>query len=214
MLANTMEEAQTYFTDVLGLTSNDYMAMHLDVANIVNNEVKAIYEVFGNVNASGYLNGFQITTRLSLNTVAAYSLSGKVVFLKKGDVIYVTSVSKMWIGAQGNFEAGLWSTNNPEHAVRHELGHAVGYWLTEADAVILNKISVLRNQLLKDCGIEIWDLNRNTKEQKQAAGRLISHYALRNDKELIAESIAEYMAGNPRKIAKNVVDLLLKTGEV
>jgi hypothetical protein len=214
MLANTMEEAQTYFTDVLGLTSNDYMAMHLDVANMVNNEVKTAYDIFGNLNAGGHLKGFQITTRLLPGEVARYSPSGKEISLRKEDVIYGMSLVKMGANAQINLDMVFWSTNKHEHAVRHELGHAVWYMLTEADAAKRNKIFALRNQLLKDCEIDVWYLNKNTKEQKQAAGKLISYYALRNEKELVAESIAEYMAGNPRETAKNVVELLLKTGGV
>jgi len=214
MLAKTKEEAQRYFTEILGLTSNDYTAMHLDIANMVNNEVKAVYDIFGNINAGGHLKGFQITDRLLPGEVARYSPSSKEISLRKDDVMYGTSMAKMGANAQINLDIGFWSTNKSEHAVRHELGHAIWYLLTEADAAKRNKISALRNQLLKDCGIDVWFLNRNTKEQKQAAGKLISYYALRNDKELIAESIAEYMTGNPRGIARKVVELLLKIREV
>jgi len=209
MLAKTMEEARKYFTDVLGLTSNDYTAMHLDVANMVNNEVKAIYDIFGDVNAGGYLKGVQITTSMLPNTVAYYSLSNKEVSLRKADVMHETSLTKMEDMACDEFENGCWSTNKPEHAIRHELGHAVGYWLTSTNTVKRNEISVWRTQLLRDSGIYVWDRHRNTKEHKLAAGRLISYYALKEDKELIAESIAEYMSGNPRETARKVVEILI-----
>jgi len=211
MLAKTKKEAQNYFIENLGLMSNDYMTMHLDIANMVNCEVKAIYDIFGNLNAGGHLKGFQITTRLLPGEVARYSSSSKEISLRKEDVMYGTSMIKMGTDAQKNLDIGFWSTNKPEHAVRHELGHAVWYLLTEANAAKRNKISALRNQWLKDCGIDVWYLDRNTKEQKLTAGKLISYYALRNDKELIAESVAEYMAGNPRETAKKIVELLLKT---
>jgi hypothetical protein len=209
MLSRTIEDAQKYFTDVLGLTSNDYTAMHLDVANMINNEVKAIYDIFGDVNAGGYLKGFRITDRLLPNETAAYSSITKEVLLKRCDVAYETSLAKMRDIARGEFETGCWSTNKPEHAVRHELGHAVGYWFIKTDAAKYNKIFVLRNQLFRDCGINVWDRVKNTKAHKSAAGRLISYYALMSDKELIAESIAEYMAGNPRETAKKVIQILI-----
>jgi hypothetical protein len=214
MSAKTMEEAHSYFTENLGLMSNDYMTMHLDIANMVNSEVKAVYDIFGNLNAGGHLKGFLITSSLLPGEVARYSPFSKEISLRKEDVIYGTSMVKMGTDAQKNLDIGFWSTNKPEHAIRHELGHAVWYLLTEANAAKRNKISALRNQLWKDCGIDVWYLNRNKKEQNLAAGKLISYYALRNDKELIAESIAEYMAGNPRETARNVVELLLKTGGV
>jgi hypothetical protein len=209
MPAKTIEEAQRYFTDVLGLTSNDYTALHLDVANMINTEVKAIYDIFGDVNAGGYLKGFRITTQLPTNTVAAYLPPIKEVALRKGDVMHETSLAKMGVNAQKNHEISFWSTNKSEHAVRHELGHAVGYWFTKTNVAKYNKISVLRNQLLSDCGINEWDRVKNTKAQKSAAGRLISYYALMSNNELIAESIAEYMAGNPREAAKKIINLLI-----
>jgi len=150
MLAKTKEDAQRYFTENLGLISNDYMVMHLDIANMINYEVKAVYDIFGNLNASGYLNGFQITSRLLPGEVARYSPSSKEISLRKEDVMYKTSMVKMGTDAQKNLDIGFWSTNKPEHAIRHELGHAVWYLLTEANAAKRNKISVLRNQLLKD----------------------------------------------------------------
>jgi len=209
MPAKTKEEALKYFTEVLGLASNDYMALHLDVANMINREVKAIYDVFGNVSDGGYLKGFRVVTCMPPNTVAAYLPPSKEVALLKSCVKYSTSLATMGELAQQIFNTGFWSTNNREHAVRHELGHAVGRWLTDADAVKRNRLSTLRNQLLKGCGIDSWDMNRNTIEQRLAAGRLISHYALKDEKELIAEAIAEYMAGNPRETAKKAIEILI-----
>jgi len=183
--------------------------LHIDVANMVNREVKAVYGVFGNVNEAGYLKGFQVVAALPGDAEAAYHPVSKEVLLKRGSVGGSTALVDMGVQAQRNEGSGIWSTNSPEHAVRHELGHAVGYWFTDADAVKRNKRSVLRNQLLKDSGIDFWDMSQNTKEQKLAAGRVISYYALRSEKELIAEAIAEYMAGNPRDVAKKVIGILI-----
>ncbi|WP_461252333.1 hypothetical protein, partial [Treponema sp. R8-4-B8] len=129
MSAKTKEEAQRYFTENLGLVSNDYMAMHLDIANMVNKEVEAVYDIFGNLNAGGRLKGFQITARLLPGEAARYSPTSKEIFLRKEDVMYVTSMVKLGADAQTNLDIGFWSTNKPEHAVRHELGHAVWYLL-------------------------------------------------------------------------------------
>jgi len=209
MPAKTIEEALKYFTEVLGLTSNDYTALHLDVANMVNREVKAVYDVFGNVNEAGYLKGFRMVAYLPGDAEAAYHPVSKEVLLKRDSVRDNTALADMGVQAQRNAYSGFWSTNACEHAVRHELGHAVWYWLTDSNAVKRNRTSVLLNQLLKDSGIDVWDLKRNTTAQKLAAGRLISYYALRTEKELIAEAIAEYMLGNPREVAKKVIEILI-----
>jgi len=205
--AKTIEEAEKYFNDVLGLSGTGYKTMNLDVANMINKEIQSAYDLFGNVNVGGHLNGINIVTNKKY--VAGYSPDTKNILLQKQNVADKSSLEKMTTQAKEQFNSHFWCTDNAEHTIRHELGHAIQHWLTDADATKRGKISALRNKLLDDCGIPKWKLN-DTKERKKAAGGLISYYALKTDKELIAESVAEYMTGNPRETAKKVIEILMK----
>lgn len=204
--AKDIGEAKKYAKDVLGLEYYDMDKVNIDCANMMNREIASLYDVFGNINASGHLLGIRLYPKKS-EWVAAYSPQFREVFVK--NVTAKNSISKMAKEAKEQFAFGFWSDDSPEHAIRHEVGHAIQHWLTDNDAVKLSKISALRQQVSKDCGITTWSV-KDTKEHMKAAGNVISYYALRNDGEFIAEAVAEYMAGNPRDMAKQVVEILLK----
>lgn len=104
---------------------------------------------------------------------------------------------------------GFWSTKAKEHTIRHEAGHAVQHWLTDNNSDKLDKLTELRENIKKICGITEWNMF-DTKENMKKAGEFISYYALRDNGEFIAESVAEYMDGNPRETAKKVIEILLE----
>lgn len=102
-----------------------------------------------------------------------------------------------------------------EHSIRHELGHAIVMLFVRDKGTFNNpkadKITALNNKITEECGISKW--SAGDREHFKAAGDKLSYYGLMNDKEFVAESIAEYMNGNPRETAKTVVDILLEGRE-
>ena len=88
-------------------------------------------------------------------------------------------------------KAGKWSTSHPMHAIRHEVGHAIQY-----------------EHLLND---PLW----NNKKKKIFASMqsvdktAVSEYAMSDIDEFISECIAESMTKKSRKIAKDVVNIIL-----
>ena len=204
--AKGIEEAKKYAKDALGLEYYDMDKANIDCANMINRAITEIYNVFGNIKSSGYLVGVRIYPKKA-DWYAAYSQGFREVFLK--NITAKNSISKMAKDAKGQFAMGFWSSDNAEHAIRHEIGHALQHWFTDDDAEKLKKIADLREQVTKKCGITTWSMT-DTKEHVKAAGDVISYYALRNDGEFIAESVAEYMSGNPRDVARQVVEILLE----
>ena len=203
--AKTIEEAKHYANDKLGLFRADYDKMPLDFANMINKEVTKVYDTFGNLNAKGRLESIIIWPK-RVSWYAAYSSGGKCIGLKN-----VTSkgVMKKWAkDAAEQYAAGFWSTNNAEHAIRHELGHAVQHMIADDNLGRLNRVQLLHKRLMSELDIDSWSANQLNKDKLKQAGKYISYYALRNENELIAESVAEYMSGNPRSVAKKVIEIL------
>jgi hypothetical protein len=69
MSAKSIDDAKIYAVDELGLRVTDYEDMNLDVANVVNKEIKAVYDAFGNVNSGGCIYGLRVgalKTRVSI----------------------------------------------------------------------------------------------------------------------------------------------------
>lgn len=203
--AGSIEEARSYATQTLNLDSADYSGFDIGVANMVNQEISRFYSVFGDLHEKGVLRAVMVYPKKS-NFYAAYRPGYGVIYMK--DVKAKNSLSKMLKDARAQYEVGFWSTGEAEHAIRHELGHAVQHLYTDNDAVMRNKISALRNKIVLECGVTNWSV-RDSKETMLKARGYLSYYALRNDGEFIAESIAEYMGGSPGETARKVVDILL-----
>ena len=204
--AETIDKAKEYAKDVLGFEYQQYDKFHLDVANMVNYETARIYDVFGNLHESGFLDGIMYYPKKT-EWVAAYSPSFHTVYMK--NVSAKNSLKKMAEEAEIQFNAGFWSDSSPEHTIRHELGHSVQHFLTDNNSDKLNRISEIRKKVMESCEIKEWSIEDSPENMKKV-GKIISYYALRNDGEFIAESVAEYMNGNPRETAKSVIDILLE----
>lgn len=206
--AKTIEEARSYAKQVLGLdTDLLYNKVNIDVANAINKCIREVYDTFGDVHEAGFLNGLRVMTG-NKPFVAAYSPALKEILLLQKNVSFKSSMSTLAKTAKKQFDMGFWSTGEAEHSIRHEIGHSVNMWLADTDGSKLKRISALRERITRDCGITSWSTS-DTDEHIKSAGGFLSYYALRNDDEFVAEAIAEYMGGNPRETAKEVVEILL-----
>ena len=210
----TIEEAIEYLRELGISTSYDYKkSVNLDVANMINKEITDMYDQFGNLHDMGVLDEIFIVTGKK-SWYAAYQRQTGMLMLSKSNVSRKTAISKLAKDAKDNKDIGFWSTGAAEHSIRHELGHAVDYALVRDKGIINNpkadKITALNNKVTEECGISRW--STGDREHFKAAGDKLSYYGLMNDKEFVAESVAEYMNGNPRDTAKAVIDILMDRG--
>lgn len=203
--ANSIEEAKRFALQTLNLENIDYSRFDLSVANMVNQEINRFYNIFGDLHEKGVLRAVMNYPKKS-SFYAAYQPGYGVVYMK--NVNSKNSLAKMLKEAKIQYKSGFWSTGTAEHAVRHELGHAIQHLYTDKDAVMRNKISVLRKNVASACGITNWSMSES-KDVMLKAGEMLSYYGLRNDGEFIAECVAEYIGGAPRETARKVVNILL-----
>lgn len=203
--ANSIEEAKRFALQTLNLENIDYSRFDLSVANMVNQEINRFYNIFGDLHEKGVLRAVMNYPKKS-SFYAAYQPGYGVVYMK--NVNSKNSLAKMLKDAKIQYKSGFWSTGTAEHAVRHELGHAIQHLYTDKDAVMRNKISVLRKNVASACGITNWSMSES-KDVMLKAGEMLSYYGLKNDGEFIAECVAEYIGGAPRETARKVVNILL-----
>ncbi|VUZ28520.1 Uncharacterised protein [Acetobacterium wieringae] len=200
--ATSTKEAEEY-ADLIGIKAN-YEGFNLDVANMVNKELTSVKDLFPDIN--------QTLTSVSKYPkrapfVAAYDGSRKEIRLTK--VKTKDALSEMKKAAERNLSAGFWSTDEMEHAIRHEIGHAIQHLTVDNDPQKLAKITAVIHDVRKQLNHRWWSM-KDTAENMKAAGDTISYYALKSEGEFIAESVAEYLAGNPRDTAAKVMKILLE----
>ena len=206
--AETIEQAKEYAQNTLGLGTSGYDVMNIDVANMVNEEITNFYNTFGNLHELGVLDEIRVVPGKQ-NFYMAYNPGFKSLIMPSGKVRYKTSIGKMRANTIQQKEWGFWSTSAPEHSIRHELGHAVEKLYYNGNEELEAKFTGIRESILQDIGGGKWNMNAGD-EVMLGAGDKISYYALRNNGELVAESVAEYMNGNPRPVANEVVGELLQ----
>lgn len=204
--SEVIQKEKLYAERELGVIWEGLQEINPQIAQMLNDEMTAIYETFGNLNSMGVLNKIKYYHETD-DWIAAYHTAEKSIYLR--DVTRAESLDKMIKQAITNYKHGFWSTSAPEHVFRHELGHAVHEkYLIDGKFDKLSEISTLRKEITQKIGIIKWD--KEDREMMKKSSRFISYYALESDDEFIAEAIAEYMAGNPRGVAKSVVDILLR----
>lgn len=204
--ASTIEEAKKYAKDILGFSTIDYDKFNIDVANMVNEEITKLYNTFGNLNKASVLDGVRLYPK-KVEWYAAYSPVFKEVYMK--NVGSKNALASMEKSALVNYKAGFWSTGTAQHAINHEVGHAIQYYLVENNNSKYAEITKMREEIMANIGISVWD-KKDTKEHMLAAGGYLSYYGLKSNGEFIAESIAEYQTGNARETATKVVEILLR----
>lgn len=114
--------------------------------------------------------------------------------------------------AKKNGSKGLWSTESPYHAYRHELGHAWQKKAAKQDLLYdkkIEKISKIRDDINDNINKALTD-NSESDIIKLRKG-FLSDYGLDPDNdidEFISECIAEYCDGSPRETSRSVINIL------
>ena len=205
--AKTIEEAENYAKNVLGLSATNYSNMHIDIANTINFEITKLYDIFKGIDKSNCLKGFTVVKSKDMPRGALAGYCPSIGTIRIKNVSYKTALKRMEDKAISGFDSGWCSTSKAEHVIRHELGHAIQHWLADNDMVKLLKIDEVRKDIYNKCEIRSW-YHDAPKEEKKKAGEYLSYYGLMDNGEFIAESVAEYMSGNPRNTAKRVINIL------
>lgn len=203
-VAESVAEAKDYIENTLGINTVDYDKISVDAANMINESITKATNIFGDLKSE--LEEVRIVPKLA--SEAAYNHPFKCMMFKIKDMRspkVITNLEKESLFQNVN---GAWSTGSAYHMVRHELGHAV-QWKYANDTEKMSKISTLRQSLMDELGISKYRGGDEDREIMKLAGTKLSYYALMDDGEFIAESVAEYMNGNPRETAKAVVDIIL-----
>lgn len=180
----TRQEAEQWAKDNFHITA-DYKGFRLDTANAVNETLVHFKDVFGD--------------KMILNKICALKdpyKDGTIIHGQytpmTGTIEYATkSMGGFGTAAKKSYKKKISSTDSPYHHIRHEMGHAVERWCRENNP---KTISTIRDML------KYGDITEDD----------LSSYALTTPSEFIAECVAEYMNGNPRRVAKTVTELLLK----
>lgn len=215
-MADSIDEAKKYAQEVLGLDLIDYDIVNLDYANIINETITKYYSTFENLNKAGHLDEIRIVPKLSAD--AGYQPAFHSLLLQKKNTSSKNIVNKLAKEAREMKEIGWWSTGDQYTLIRHELGHAVQHLYLDPKAgnpygnsvEKNNKITELRENLMKELGITEYQGMNASLEDIAKAGSKLSYYALKGNGDFIAESVAEYMSGNPRETAIKVVETLMR----
>ena len=203
--AKTIQQARMFAEKVLGLKTSNYSKMNLDIANMINEEIYKIFSLFGKNKLSGSLKEIGILMGKK-RFVAAYYPLIKAIYLKNSVAGNKKSFNEMLKMAENQFNMGYWSTKQGQHIIRHELGHAVSNMLLNNKKY--GEIDAIRRDILNKLGITK-TVTKESPDIVKEAGQYLSYYGLTNVDEFIAESIAEYLAGNPRSTATKVMNILL-----
>ena len=183
----------------------DYQKYNLDVANSINETMSKIEDTFGSKALDQLHRIGTFPQGYSTRYAGAYvrasdpDLDGSL-WLR--NVSRKNSLEKLESVAKEQFEAGYWSTPEALHTIRHELGHAVHR------AIETPEINAQLNDLRKSIMDERMKRHRQGDHNHKYSDWL-SEYGMTNTKEFVAESVAEYLAGNPRETAAKVVEILI-----
>lgn len=202
--AKTKDEAVQYAKQNFNVDA-DYSKYNIDVANAVNETMYKIQNSFGD-NALNKLNRIGTFPKgYSTRYAGAYVKSSNTDLdgsLWLRNVGTKKSIEKLESVAKEQFDSGFWSTPEALHTIRHELGHAVHIVLGTDD--INSKLTELRKNIVDE------RMKRNRSgDHNHSYSDWLSEYGMTNTSEFVAESIAEYLAGNPRETASKVVSILI-----
>jgi hypothetical protein len=108
-------------------------------------------------------------------------------------------------------KSGHWSTGNPMHAFRHELGHAWQKQLEKTDKKYNEKIAKIKQKKNDFWNALTAKPDYGTLNLEAEQKKILSRYGLDQNyeiDELISECVAEYVNGKPRAFASEVIAIL------
>lgn len=202
--AKTKEEAVDFAEKFFDVDAN-YTKYNIDVANAVNETMYNVQQIFSEhaLDELNYVGTFPkgYSTRMAGGYVKSTNpaIDGSLWLRNVGTK---NAFEKLESVAKREFESGFWSTPEALHTIRHELGHAIhrAIGTPEKNA----QINALRE------GIRTERFTRNRKgDRNHKYSDWLSEYGFTNTGEFVAESVAEYLAGNPRETARKVVEILI-----
>ena len=183
----------------------DYQKYNLDVANSINETMSKIEDTFGSKALDQLHRIGTFPQGYSTRYAGAYvrasdpDLDGSL-WLR--NVSRKNSLEKLESVAKEQFEAGYWSTPEALHTIRHELGHAIHRAIETPE--INAQLTALRKSIVDE------RMNRHRQgDHNHKYSDWLSEYGMTNTNEFVAESVAEYLAGNPRETAAKVVEILI-----
>ena len=141
--AQTLEEAQKYAKEVLGLKQTTAYSdgLNIDLANGLNEAIYKISKVFKDLTKAGYLNNI-LLSESKRGEYASYSLRRAAVIFNASLARLKNAVEQMTQDAIEEFENGSWSTGSPFHSLYHELGHAVQHMILDNDTIAQRRIDM------------------------------------------------------------------------
>lgn len=216
--ARSIQEAQQWAINHLGMKNVSYKDIGIDVANRINNSLSKTFDEYP------ILKGFikQVKTDGRLNSVAQAEVSyssgmlNTTLKLSKKDLDNLQKIDTMISRCVNN----KWWTpkNGVDGVIDHELGHMIEYAITfrrhgiDLSCTDVNKIkSVFADLRARKVSAEIKDnvlLKLKITDTKVNIMDNLSEYGATNASEFLAEAISEIRNGNPRELAKEVQKLL------
>ena len=184
MQAKTKAEAETVAKQ-FGVDA-DYSKYDISVANAINETMQEYVDIFG-THAFDNLNEISSFAKgEKLHEWGGYSSKGKSIKIR--GVSSKDALEKFGKTMQ-KYADGYFSTGSNLHIIRHELGHSVH---DVVEGTVHSELMKYRRsvslQIIKDVSLRAdWD-----------------------DYEFVAECLAQYLNGNPSKIAIDVVEILKK----
>lgn len=197
----TRQQAEKFVESNFGFSAN-YEGLRVETANAINQTLVDSKNLFGDKLLVDFIG---VADKDYQNLIPDAFLG--IYENDTRSIMYIPQTMKQWeASSKKAYKVWHHSTPSPYHTFRHEMGHGVGRYYVENKPSIIEKIEKIRKDALKD--IPSWGIS--TEEENRRMGEMLSSYAFTNTSEFIAESVAEYMNGNPRSLAKKVVNILLK----
>lgn len=218
--AGSIAEAEAYAKDAFGIQAKYDGAASLEYANACNQAVGEMANTYGRERFA--LKVIEKYPKRPLDGVsAAYEHVYERVWLMRAKA--KTAFRDMVKEIEAEFAAGAWSTKDPLHVIRHELGHAL-YYGNRPGPDVAHKLEALLQDGRRQAGCYIsprgraFDFSAYQRAGKtvadfeadmKSAGTFFSAYGLTEVGEMVAEANAECLTGHPRPFARLVIDTLM-----